>query len=122
MPPTDMAFAALLEDLAARGLLADTLVVCMGEFGRSPRVNPKGGREHWSSANSIVLAGAGVAPGIYGATDRDGGLPADRPVSPADVTATLLHLLGVPADLEVRDRVGRPLRACDGTPIAGILT
>jgi hypothetical protein len=122
MPPTDEAFAALLDDLSARGLLDDTLVVCLGEFGRSPLVNRKAGRDHWSAAASVVLAGAGLPAGCaYGATDRDGAYPADRPVSPADLTATLLHLLGVPADLEVRDRAGRPLRACQGSPITGLV-
>lgn len=123
MPPTDEAFAALLEDLAGRGLLADTLVACMGEFGRSPKINRDGGREHWPQVQSVVLAGASVPAGsVYGASDRIGGQPADKPVTPADLTATLLHLLGVPPDLELRDRGGRPLRACDGTPVRGLLT
>lgn len=123
MPTTDQAFSALLDDLAARDLLDDTLVVCMGEFGRTPRINNHGGRDHWSAAQSIVLAGAGVRMGsVYGSTDRDGGHPSDHPVSPADVTATLMHLLGIPEDLEIIDRTGRPLRACQGNPIAGVLT
>ncbi|HYH69191.1 MAG TPA: DUF1501 domain-containing protein [Urbifossiella sp.] len=118
VPPADRAIAALVEDLGARGLLGDTLVVVMGEFGRSPRINRQGGREHWAPVQSVLLAGAGVPGGTaYGASDRTGGYPADRPVSPADLTATVLHRLGVPAGLEVRDRTGRPLRACEGTPI-----
>jgi arylsulfatase A-like enzyme len=122
MPPTDQAFAALLDDLAVRGMLDDTLVVCMGEFGRTPKVNKHAGRDHWAAAQSIVFAGAGIRAGtVYGATDRTGGYPADNPVSPADVTATILHLLGVSPALEISDRAGRPFRACHGKPIAGVL-
>jgi hypothetical protein len=121
-PPADQAFATLLEDLSARGLLADTLVVCMGEFGRSPRINAKGGREHWASVQSVVLAGAGIAGGsVYGSSDRIGAYPGDNPVTPPELTATILHLLGVRADLEVQDRLGRPLRICEGKPIQGLL-
>jgi arylsulfatase A-like enzyme len=123
MPPTDQAFAALLEDLGQRGLLEDTLVLCWGEFGRSPRVNKQGGREHWPQVQSVVLAGAGVRGGsVYGASDRDGGFPADKPVTPADLAATVLHLLGVPAEMELRDRTGRPLPACTGKPVLGLLS
>jgi hypothetical protein len=122
MPPTDVAVSALLEDLAVRGMLTDTLVVMMGEFGRTPLVNKYAGRDHWAGAQSILLAGAGAPAGtVYGSTDRDGSLPAEKPVSPADLTATFLHLLGVPADLEIQDRAGRPHRACHGTPVAGLI-
>jgi hypothetical protein len=122
MPPTDQAFAALLDDLASRGLLSDTLVVCMGEFGRTPRINKMGGRDHWPHVQSIVLAGAGVPVGrVYGASDRTGSHPADRPVAPVDLTASLLHLLGVPPDFEVPDRTGRAIPACAGRPIAGLI-
>jgi len=122
MPPTDQAFSTLLEDLGQRGLLKDTLVVCMGEFGRTPLINKFGGRDHWSAVQSVVFAGAGIRAGsIYGASDRDGANPAEKPVSPADLTATLMHLLGIPDDLEIVDRTGRPQRACQGRVIAGIL-
>ncbi len=119
-PPTDRAVAALLDDLAGRGLLADTLLICMGEFGRSPKINPQGGRDHWPGAQSILLAGI---PGgrTVGATDRLGAQPSDQPIAPADLTATLLHLLGVPAGLEVRDRAGRPLPVCTGKPVQALL-
>ncbi len=123
MPPTDDAFSALLDDLAGRGMLDDTLVVCMGEFGRTPMINKHAGRDHWSAAQSVALAGAGIRAGTtYGATDRDGGYPADKPVSPADFTATLLHVLGVSPELEIHDRGGRPLRACHGARVTGILS
>jgi hypothetical protein len=121
-PPTDQALASLLEDLAVRGLLADTLVICMGEFGRSPQINPKGGREHWPHVQSILLAGAGLRGGsIFGSSDRHGGQPRDLPVTPAELTATFLHLLGVPPETEYRDRVGQPLRAYRAEPVAKLL-
>jgi uncharacterized protein (DUF1501 family) len=102
--------AALLADLAARGLLDETLVLCLGEFGRTPRINKNAGRDYWPAVQSVVLAGAGVRGGsVYGASDRRGAYPADQPVTPADLAATVLHLLGVPPDLELNDRLGRPL-------------
>jgi hypothetical protein len=122
MPPTDRALAALLGDLAGRGMLDDTLVLVMGEFGRTPRVNAKAGRDHWPHVQSVLLAGAGVLAGsVYGSSDRRGAYPADQPVTPADLAATVLHLLGVPGDLEVRDRLGRPQRACAGRPVRGLV-
>jgi hypothetical protein len=122
MPPADQALAALLNDLAMRGLLDETLIICMGEFGRSPRINAKGGREHWPHVQSVLLAGAGIQGGsVYGASDRIGAYPADCPATPADLIATVLLLLGVPAGLEVIDRLGRPLPACTGSPIWGVL-
>jgi hypothetical protein len=118
LPPADQAVACLIDDLAARGLLDETLVVCMGEFGRTPKINGMAGRDHWAPLQSVLLAGAGIPGGsAYGASDRMGAYPADKPVTPADLMATMLHLLGVPAELEVRDRTGRPLRACEGKPI-----
>ena len=112
----------MLDDLATRGLLADTLVICMGEFGRSPRINSKGGREHWAHVQSVVLAGAGIRGGnVYGASDRHGAYPVQSPVTPAELTATMLHLLGVPPDLELTDRTGKPVRACDGAPVRGLV-
>ncbi|MFN0020908.1 MAG: DUF1501 domain-containing protein [Pirellulaceae bacterium] len=123
VPPADAAIAAVLRDLSDRGLLEETLVVVLGEFGRSPKVNGKGGRDHWPHAQSILLAGAGIAGGsIYGSTDAQGGYPATCPVTPRDLTATLLHLLGVSPDLTIRDRAGRPYRACEGTPIGGLIS
>lgn len=122
-PPTDTAASALLDDLAARGLLDETLVIVMGEFGRSPRINGKGGREHWPQVQSILLAGAGIAAGsVYGASDRHGGLPAESPVSPADLTATFLHLLGVPPATELTDSTGRPFVASEGSVVRGVLS
>jgi hypothetical protein len=115
LPPTDRALAALVTDLSERGLLNDTLLVVMSEFGRTPRINKDAGRDHWPDAQSILLAGAGISGwSIYGATDRLGARPVDRPVTPPDLGQTLLHLLGVPADFEIHDRLGRPLPASRG--------
>ncbi len=96
-PMFDMAYSALLEDLAERGLLDTTLVVAMGEFGRTPLLNPRGGRDHWPGVWSILFAGGGVRGGqIVGSSDRTGSEPRDRPVTPAEVAATIYRLLGVP--------------------------
>jgi uncharacterized protein (DUF1501 family) len=97
-------------------------VLCLGEFGRTPRVNKLGGRDHWPHVQSVLLAGAGVrGGGVYGASDRQGAYAADQPVTPADLIATVLHLLGVPAEFEVLDRMGRTLPACGGRPVLGVL-
>jgi hypothetical protein len=120
-PPADRAFARLLEDLRERGLLDETLVIWMGEFGRSPRINSKAGRDHWPHVQSVIVAGAGIAAGrVYGASDRIGAYPAASPVTPADLGATLLHLLGVRTETELRDRVNRPFPASTGTPIGAL--
>lgn len=121
-PPTDQAVAALVGDLDQRGMLADTLFMCFGEFGRTPKINARGGRDHWPGAQSILLAGAGVPAGqVRGATDRHAAFPTDLPVGPADLTATFLHLLGIPPDLTVTDRTGRPLPVCSGRPVPALL-
>lgn len=121
-PPTDQALAALYGDLAARGLLEDTLVVCMAEFGRTPRINAQAGRDHWPQAQSILLAGAGITGGtIYGATDASAAYPVSDPVTPPDLAQTILHLLGVPPELELSDPLGRPLPACRGTAVPGLM-
>ena len=100
VPPTDRAYSALIEDLDRRGLLDETLVVCMAEFGRTPRLDGNGGRNHWGSVFSVTLAGGGVRGGqVYGASDRIGAYPADGRVRPEDLSATIFHCLGYrPAD------------------------
>ena len=121
-PPTDAAMSALLDDLSNRGMLDDTLFITMGEFGRTPKINAQAGRDHWPQAASVVVAGAGVQAGaVYGATDRLGAYPKELPVSPADLTASILHLLGVSPDLEIHDQAGRPHRACEGSPLLALL-
>lgn len=118
-PQFDRAFAALLGDLSDRGLLEETLVVVMGEFGRSPKLNPNGGRDHWGNCFSVALAGAGVGGGrIVGASDATGAFPSDRPVRPPDLAATIFHLLGIDPHGEFLDPLQRPRRVTDfGTPL-----
>ncbi|MBI3412045.1 MAG: DUF1501 domain-containing protein [Planctomycetes bacterium] len=110
LPQLDMAVGSLLGDLHARGMLERTLVAVMGEFGRTPRVNNNsGGRDHWNFCYSLMLAGGGIKGGaVHGASDRIGARPSLNPVFPADVIATIYHCLGIPADLELRDRLNRP--------------
>ncbi len=96
VPSLDQAVAALLDDLQSSGLLQHTLVVVMGEFGRTPKINTLGGRDHWSRAYSVMLAGAGLKAGlVYGTSDRNGEMADAHPVTPADLVATLYHLLGI---------------------------
>lgn len=118
LPPADRAFSALIEDLEARGLLDSTLVVALAEFGRTPRINKTGGRDHWPDCYSMVLAGGGVCGGtVYGASDRIGAYPALDPVTPADLAATLYWRFGLDPTSEMRDQTGRPYRLADGEPL-----
>jgi hypothetical protein len=115
LPPFDLGFSALLDDLAERGLLGETLVLCLGEFGRTPTINKNAGRDHWAACNSVVLAGAGVRGGcVHGASDRHAAYPASAPVSPDDLAATTYHLLGIDPRTEIHDRQGRPWRLAGG--------
>jgi hypothetical protein len=111
LPALDAAVSSLLADLDTRGMLARTLVAVMGEFGRTPRINNNGGgRDHWNFCYSLLLAGGGIKAGyIHGASNRIGAHPSLNPLTPADVVATLYRCLGIPADLELRDRLGRPI-------------
>lgn len=123
MPPMDLAYSALLEDLQQRGLLEETLVVWMGEFGRSPKINPSGGRDHWGHVFSTALAGGGVIGGaVHGQSDRQGGYPIEGRVEPQDLSATIFHCLGYAPQTELRDRFGRPLAISQGKPIEAILS
>ena len=119
LPDLDRAYSALLEDLDERGLLESTLVVLMGEFGRTPKLNSIGGRDHWPRASSALLAGGGVKRGVVvGETDAHGELPASRPVQPEDLLATVYQLLGIDAGTEYRTSTGRPVKVLDkGEPI-----
>jgi hypothetical protein len=122
MPPMDQAYSALLEDLVQRGMLDDTLVIWIGEFGRSPKHNAAGGRDHWGHVFSGALAGGGVQGGaVHGVSDRQGAYPLDGRVEPQDLTATVFHCLGFPPHTEIRDRLGRPLAISKGSPIEAIL-
>jgi hypothetical protein len=118
LPPADRALAALLEDLEERGLLDTTLVIAMGEFGRTPQINGNAGRDHWPDCYSILLAGAGVRGGaVYGASDAIGAYPVSDPVTPADLAATVFWRFGLPASAEIHDQTGRPWRLADGQPL-----
>ncbi len=122
MPPADQAISALLEDLQTRGLLDETLVVCMAEFGRSPRINGAAGRDHWGQVYSVALAGGGVRGGtIYGASDAVGAYPQEGKVVPEDLTATIFHCLGLDPMTEMYDTLGRPLPISRGNVIHQIL-
>ena len=126
LPPLDRGVSALLDDLKVQGLLDETLVVVTGEFGRTPRigsstgnVNSRDGRDHWSAVFSAAFAGGGVRGGqTIGQSDRLGAYPASRPYTPGDLAATIYRSLGVDPALELRDRLGRPIRLCNGEEIA----
>ena len=107
-----------MEDLQARGLLGDTLVSMWGEFGRTPKLNPAQGRDHWGACQSAVFAGGGIRGGtVYGSSDRDAAYPKSNPVSPEDMLATVYHALGMDHEAEMHDQLGRPHRLVDGRPL-----
>jgi hypothetical protein len=123
MPPADQALSALLDDLSQRGMLDETLVAWVGEFGRTPRIDRSkgGGREHHPGCYSALLAGAGIHGGmVYGRSDRHAAFPAENPVSPADFTATIYHALGIAPTATIQDREGRALVLTDGTPVTAL--
>src|SRR5205814_2769355 len=108
LPMLDTGLTALIEDLEERGLSDDVSVVVWGEFGRTPKINPQGGRDHWPDCFSVVLAGGGVRGGaVYGASDDWGAYPASDPVTPADLAATLFWRFGIDPASEMRDQTGR---------------
>ena len=114
LPEFDRGFSALITDLSERGLLADTLVVAMGEFGRTPKINKDAGRDHWGQAGSLIFAGAGVKPGtVIGATDKMGAYAIKRPVSPADVAYTVFDSLGIDPRKQLVAPDGRPMEILD---------
>jgi hypothetical protein len=122
IPITNQVVPTFLEDLDARGLLDSTLVVWMGEFGRSPRINNLAGRDHWPQVYTAMLAGGGVKRGfVYGASDKNGAYPASDPVRPDDLAATMYHLLGIDPHTEVYDQLNRPLPIAAGKPVMGLL-
>jgi hypothetical protein len=111
LPPLDRGVAALLDDMNDRGLLEDTMVMMLGEFGREPKINKQGGREHWAPCFSALFAGAGVRPGqVIGKSDKNGGYPTTTPYSPDDIGATVYSVLGIDPHAEVTDRLGRPVQ------------
>jgi arylsulfatase A-like enzyme len=120
-PSFDRAFSALLQDLNDRSLLDDTLVVVVGEFGRTPKINKNAGRDHWGSCYSAVLAGGGVRGGqVYGESDGQTASVVDSPVTPYDLHATVLHAFGVEPSQTIDDRAGRPIPVTDGQPVKAL--
>jgi uncharacterized protein (DUF1501 family) len=109
---------ALLEDLQSRGLLDETLVTWWGEFGRTPKLNRQGGRDHWGLCQSALLAGAGVCGGlVHGSSDSAAAYAAENPVSPDDLAATIFDSLGIHLKQEMQDSQGRPYPLCSGKPV-----
>jgi hypothetical protein len=118
-PEFDTEFAALLTSLEERGLLESTLVVATGEFGRTPKLNSNGGRDHWAGCWTALVAGGGVRGGrVIGQSDRTGSEPKDRPVTPQELVATIFHALGVPADATIPGPDGAPVAVYPGRPVA----
>jgi hypothetical protein len=123
VPPMEQAFAALLEDLSVRGLLDSTLVIWMGDFGRTPRINKDAGRDHWPQCYSMVLAGGGIRGGqVFGQSDSTGSAPKSYPVTPSDIHATVFTALGYdPHAITYQTAEGRPSPLSEGEPIRQLL-
>ena len=124
LPNFDQTYSAFMEDLDARGLLDETLVVTMGEMGRTPKINANGGRDHWTYCYGVLFAGAGIRGGtIYGASDDQAAFIKDKPVHIRDIVATIYYLLGIDPEMPVYDRANRPTAvAHGGRPVLGILS
>lgn len=123
LPPLDRAIATLVEDLETRGLLDEVFVYCVGEFGRTPRMNGHAGRDHWSDCFSVLLVGGGIQGGrIVGASEKWGGGVQERLVTPLDLLATVYHTLGIPLSTHYEDSSGRPVSIVgSGRPIQELL-
>jgi hypothetical protein len=123
LPPADLGFSALIEDLDRRGLLDSTLVVALGEFGRTPLINNAGGRDHWPDCFSAVLAGGGLGGGaVYGSSDKLGAHPSTNPVTPGDLAATIFWRFGLDPSLQLHDLLGRPQPLATGQPLAKLFS
>ncbi|MGE0608110.1 MAG: DUF1501 domain-containing protein [Pirellulales bacterium] len=119
LPQADQSLAALIEDLHERGLLDTTLVVAMGEFGRTPKINKDAGRDHWPDCYCCLMAGGGIQGGaVYGTSDKMAAYPDTDPVTPGDLAATIFARFGVDPASEIRDTSGRPYKVSEGTPLA----
>ena len=118
LPTFDQAFTALVTDLEDRGLLDETLIVAMGEMGRTPKANASWGRNHWSTLFPAVLVGGGIKKGfIYGSTDKDAAYATEHPVSPEDMAATIFTALGINPDWQIPDAAGRPHLLSTGSAV-----
>ena len=122
LPPFDRGLSTFLSDLKQRGLLETTVVVCVGEFGRTRWINKDAGRDHWPDCYSVVLAGGGTRPGtVFGASSRHASYPTLYPVGPWDLGATMFHCLGIPPDQHIQNRRGQPIPLSPGRVIDGLL-
>jgi hypothetical protein len=122
LPMLDQSLSALLDDLEQRGLLHQTLVVVMGEFGRTPRINKDAGRDHWGLCQSVLLAGGGIKGGqVFGSSDQIGAYPATDPVDPVDIHATIYHCLGLDPEQSMRDQLQRPYPLSTGRALERLL-
>ena len=122
LPLTNQTLPTFLDDLDSRGLLDSTLVVWMGEFGRTPKINQNVSRDHWPDCYTVLLAGGGVKRGfVYGASDKNGAYPAENPVRPDDLAATMFYLLGIDPHTEVRAVGNRPVLIANGKPVTGVI-
>lgn len=115
LPYFDMAYSALMEDLQSRGLLEETLVVVMGEMGRTPKINGNAGRDHWTNCYSVLFSGAGIRGGtVWGSSDSQAAYPDQDPVGPGDICATIYHCLGIDPEMPISDPAGRPVPVAHG--------
>ncbi|MEX2560814.1 MAG: DUF1501 domain-containing protein, partial [Pirellulales bacterium] len=122
LPQTDLAVSALIEDLSARGLLDETLILWTGDFGRTPKVNKDAGRDHWPPCQTVLFAGGGVQGGVLvGASDKTGSYPLSDPKKPDDIMATVYHLLGFDPATIIHDQLDRPMPIADGEVIHALL-
>ena len=122
LPLTDQTLPTLINDLSERGLLDSTLVVWVGEFGRTPKISSNGGRDHWPHCYTAVLAGGGTKAGaVVGASDKFGAYPTVGQVTPEDLAATMFEALGLDPDAEIRDSLNRPLPISRGKPVREVL-
>jgi hypothetical protein len=122
LPMLDRGLSALIEDLADQGALEETLIVVMGEFGRTPKINAQAGRDHWGSCQSVLLAGGGIQGGVvFGASDKIGAYPSENPIDPVDVHATMYNCMGLDPAAVIHDRLGRPHPLSVGKPVMELL-
>jgi hypothetical protein len=122
LPMLDQGLSALLEDLGSRGALEETLVVVMGEFGRTPKINAQAGRDHWGSCQSVLLAGGGIQGGVvYGVSDKIGAYPSENPIDPVDIHATMYQCMGLDPATVIHDPLGRPHPLSIGKPVMELL-
>src|SRR5262249_19227147 len=123
LPMVDQSLSALLDDLHQRGLLEQTLVVVMGEFGRTPKINAAAGRDHWGSCQSVLFAGGGIKGGqVVGSSDRIGAYPASDPIDPVDVHATMYHCMGLNPEQAMHDNLRRPFLLSTGRVITPLVS